>query len=344
MLFSCLSTGIENRFMDVSHLAVPSPFFPATVGLRSQALKLSFVDPKVKGWFLRPTLFFHQAMEMFTHRFNRHHSEDIFHQAHIGESVSILYAPFYLDDGLVDGVLNQPIPKEPDTIFDINQFTGGPADWRVRFIPTLCPDCGWDMKGGHKDALVLFCKNCDTHWQATKNGLVRVEAAHMPGNDAQETIYLPFWRVRATVTGIDLSSYADLVKTANLAKAVQPGWEKRPFSFWGPAFKVRPKSFLRLTHQITMVQPREELVASGPRGNVHPVNLPVSESIETMKVNLAGIIRQQKHFAKIIEAIQVTPKSYLLVYFPFSVRHHDLVQPTLNIAVNRNQLALAGNL
>ena len=31
-------------------------------------------------------------------------------------------------------------------------------------------------------------------------------------------------------------------------------------------------------------------------------------------------------------------------YLPFEVRHHDLVQPDFNIAINRNQLALAGNL
>jgi hypothetical protein len=45
-----------------------------------------------------------------------------------------------------------------------------------------------------------------------------------------------------------------------------------------------------------------------------------------------------------LAGIQIKPSRYLLVYLPFEIRHHDLVQTTFNIAVNRNQLALAGNL
>src|SRR3989339_2060059 len=37
-----------------------------------------------------------------------------------------------------------------------------PAD-RFRFVPTLCPHCGWDMEG-QKDSLVLICRNCDSAW------------------------------------------------------------------------------------------------------------------------------------------------------------------------------------
>jgi hypothetical protein len=40
--------------------------------------------------------------------------------------------------------------------------------------------------------------------------------------------------------------------------------------------------------------PGNQLVASIPKGDMHPVNLPVSESVETLKLNLAGIIRPQK--------------------------------------------------
>lgn len=181
-------------------------------------------------------------------------------------------------------------------------------------------------------------------WQATQQGLSRVNVAHMSTTTANEVLYLPFWRIRARASGILLDSYADLIKTANLPKIPQPGWEKIPFYFWGPAFKVRPQSFLRLTHQTTLSQPREHLVPEVPKGPMHPVNLPVTESVESLKLNIAGFIRPQKRVEADLPAIQVKALRYLLVYLPFEVHHHDLVQPDFHIAINRNQLALAGNL
>jgi hypothetical protein len=343
MLFTCLPSGIHNRFLDVSRQAVPSPLFPVSVGLRSQAMKLRFVSPDTEGWFFKPSLPLGQAMQTLLAHFNRDSPRPILHQSHIGESLSLIYAPFYVGKRIVDAVLNRPVTGELDEPFESGRFSGGPADWRIGFVPTLCPNCGWDLQGG-RDALVLHCKNCQSMWQASKQGLTRVNVAHMPGPEDKPTIYLPFWRIRADVAGIDLNSYADLVKVANLPKVIQPGWERMPCHFWGPAFKVRPQSFLRLTHHLTLAQPRDHLVADVPAGAMHTVNLPVSESIETLKLNLAGFIRPKKVIQARLPEIQVKPRRFLLIYLPFEIRHHDLVQTTFNIAVNRNQLALAGNL
>jgi len=181
-------------------------------------------------------------------------------------------------------------------------------------------------------------------WQPSKQGMSRVNVAHLPTPEEENTIYLPFWRIKADVTGLDLDSYADLVKVANLPKAIQPGWDRTPWYFWGPAFKIRPRSFLRLTHHITLSQPRSSLIARVPKGSMHPVNLPVSESVEALKLNLAGLLRPKKIMEDRIADIRVKPSRYLLVYLPFEKRHHDLVQPTYHIAVNQNQLGLAGNL
>jgi hypothetical protein len=77
---------------------------------------------------------------------------------------------------------------------------------------------------------------------------------------------------------------------------------------------------------------------------MHPVTLPVSESVEALKLNLAGLLRPKKIVEDRIARIQVRPSRCQLAYLPFEIRHHDLVQPTFNIAVNQNQLGLAGNL
>ena len=343
MLFSCLLSGIQNRFLDVSQQAVESPFFPASVGLRSQAMKLRFVSPGTAGWFIRPTLPFGQVMQTFLSRFNLNLPAPILHQAHIGESLSVIYAPFYAGRQIIDAVLNQPVSKTTMETPDFKTWPGGPADYRIRFIPTLCPNCGWDMQG-RRDALVLHCSNCSSMWKASEKGMARVNVAHLPADNDHNIVYLPFWRIRADVLGITLDTYADLIKLANLPKVIQPEWNKRRFYFWGPAFKLRPQSFLRLTHHITVSQPCDDLVAEIPRGTMHPVNLPVSESAETLKLNVAGIMRPKKRVETHINAINMKPRRYLLVYLPFEKRHHDLVQTTFGIAVNRNQLALSTNL
>ena len=343
MIFSCLMSGIQNRFLDVSQQAAPSSLFPASVGLRSQALKLRFVSPETQGWFLKPALPFRQVMETVLKRVSRQLTQPILHQAPIGESLSLIYAPFYVSNKIMDAVLNQPVSSELDESFDWRALSGGPADWRLRFIPTLCPHCGWDMQG-HRDALVLHCENCESMWQASKQEMTRVNVAHMPGVKDENIIYLPFWRIQADVSGIALNTYADLVNAANLPKVIQPGWDQIPYHFWGPAFKVRPQSFLRLTQHITLAQPRNHLVAHAPKGVMHPVNLPVSESAETLKLNLAGFIRPKRLVHERIGKITIKPRRFLLVYLPFERRHHDFVQTTFNIAVNRNQLALSGNL
>jgi hypothetical protein len=343
MIFSFLTTGMRDRFLDASQQAVASPIFPASVGLRSQAMKLRFVTPESRGWFLRPTLPVDEVRSSFLDQFNRTASEPILHQAHIGESLSLLYAPFYAEKRLIDGVLNKPVSAELDAEAELARLAGGPADWRIGFIPTLCPHCGWDMQGD-RDALVLHCKNCSAMWQVRKARWSRVNVAHLPAGPGRDSVYLPFWRIRAEVSGISLDTYADLVKQANLPRVVQADWHRLPHHFWSPAFKVRPQRFLRLARQITLGQPREHLVAKIPAGPLHAVNLPVSEAIELLKMNLVGFIRPKKVVVERMADIHVKAKRYLLVYLPFETRHHDLVQATFNIAINRNQMALAGNL
>ncbi|MGD8549587.1 MAG: hypothetical protein PVJ45_08195, partial [Desulfobacterales bacterium] len=86
MVFSCVEDGIKHRFIDFSHQAVDSDYFPISVGLRSQALKLNFVTPESKGYFLRPTQTFKNVMSIFTHRFSTSLPNPVFHQSHIGET------------------------------------------------------------------------------------------------------------------------------------------------------------------------------------------------------------------------------------------------------------------
>jgi hypothetical protein len=342
MLFSCVSDGIRQKFMDVSHQAVKSPYFPISVGFRSQALKLKFVTPETEGRFLEPDHPFEKVMKIFEERFKGSVPKPVFHQAHIGESLSLIYSPFYITNKVYDAVLNEPVSSALPDDFDISNFSGGRPDWQIGFLPTLCPDCGWDLEG-HRDSLVLICRNCDSLWQSDGKKFKKLIFAHIP-EKGENIIYLPFWRIRADVSEIDLKSYADLVKIANFPRFVKKEWYDMKFSFWSPAFKVRPQIFLPLTQKMTLFQHREKLSYKLPVSELYPVTLPFSEAVETMKINLANFVIPQKKLLPKLSDIEIRPRSFLLVYVPFIEKHHELIGLASNFAITKNQLKMAGNL
>ena len=254
----------------------------------------------------------------------------------------MIYAPYYLDSGLVDAVLNRPLADETPLSWQPEDFPGGAARTRLQFIATLCPNCGWDLAGA-RDAHALACANCRSLWQPTGSGFTTVPCAYVPA-DFPDPHYLPFWRIRADVKGLPLNSYADLVRLANLPKAPQNDWETLPFRFWIPAFKVRPRVFLRLMQVLSTALPPEHLEHRFPENNCLGVNLPVEEAVETLRTCLAGLIKPLERMAEMLPHIDIKARKGLLVYLPFENRHHELVSDTLHLAVNKNQLSLAWNL
>ncbi|MGB5745711.1 MAG: hypothetical protein WBM69_01940 [Desulfobacterales bacterium] len=342
MLFFCGPSGITNRFVDVSHQAIVTTYFPISVGVRSQAMKLRFVSSEMEGRFIEPRQSFEEIAANFENRFGKALPKPILHQAHIGESLSLIYSPFYLKDKLYDAILDKPVSAKIDEDFNIDDFDGGSPKWHIRFVSTLCPNCGWNLEG-QRDALVLTCKNCNSTWYPVGKKLKQLKFARIPGDD-DNTIYLPFWRIRADISGINLKSYADLVRIANLPKAVQSGWDDVPFRFWIPAFKVRPQLFLRLASHITVSQPREELIPELPGNRIHPSTLPVKEAIESLPITLAEFMKPRRKMMERFPNIQIDAKSFTLVFVPFNEEHHEFIHHDYQIAINKKVLAHSKNL
>jgi DNA-directed RNA polymerase subunit RPC12/RpoP len=342
MLFAYGPQGVSHRFVDASHQAVARDDFPISVGLRSQALKLRFVSPDTPGHFIHPQVDRAAATEQLAGRFTQEFPTPILQQAHVGETLSMIYAPFYIGDGLVDAVLDRPTGHRPEAADLTEKLPGGAPDWRIRFLATLCPACGWDLQG-ERDAHVLACRNCQSLWRPGRRRFERVGFARVESR-SPEAVYLPFWRIQAEVGGLALESYADLVRAANLPRSVQPGWETRPFRFWAPAFKVRPGVLLRLARALTLAEPFAAKRQTLPAQGMQTVNLPVTEALDIIKINLAGFLRPASRVPELLPALTIRPRKYLLVYLPFEARPHDLVNDDLAIAVNRSHLRLAANL
>jgi hypothetical protein len=342
MLFFCGLREIRERFIDISQQAVATSYFPFSVGVRSQAMKIRFVTPDTEGRFLKPTVDSQSIFDNFNQRFGKSLPRPIVHEAHVGETLSLIYSPFYVKNRLYDAILDKPVSDVLPQEFNLAEFADIDPRGHIRFVSTLCPNCGWDLEG-ERDALVLRCKNCDSAWYPVGKKLKQLKFAHVAGRE-ENMIFLPFWRIRAKISGIELNSYADLIKVANMPRAVQPAWHDIAFRFWIPAFKVRPRIFLRLASQATVVQPQGDLIPRLPDNKIHPSNLPVQEAIETLKLTLASFMKPRKTLAEKLPDIQVTAKSFTLVFLPFHEGHHEFIQPDYNIAVNKNVVSLSKNL
>jgi hypothetical protein len=339
--FVSLPGGIKTRIVDVSQQAVSSPMFPASLGLRSQTLKLRFVAPENEGVFLKPQVSSKELLRLAEETFTSPIRDPMFAKAFVGDSMSQIYSPFYVTDQVFDGVLNRPVSPAPPEGFDVSKMEGGKPDWRIEFIPTLCPSCGWDLQG-EKNALALSCKNCNSLWMNKGTGFIKLEFGLFPA-ETPDSVYLPFYRIRAEVSGIKLDSYADLVKTANMAKVVQAGWEEKPFRFWTPAFKIRPDDFLFFSRNMTLSQPPKEYVAELPQGEVLPVTMPLADAVESLKINLASFIKPPK-MLQVLDTAQIKAKSVVLVYIPFQKSGKELFQPAFNLRTNKTLLEYAKNL
>jgi hypothetical protein len=195
---------------------------------------------------------------------------------------------------------------------------------------------------GERDTHALMCTNCSSVWIPFKNKLKQIRFGSLLDNKG-DAVYFPFWRIKADVSGVSLTSYADLINIANLPKAIQKGWDRIDFYFWVPGFKVRPKTFLRLLSHMTAIQPTAELQAQLPDQKIFPTTLPAEEAVETLKINLASFMKNDTLFDS-LDQITIKPRDILLALIPFEEDYHDYIQSDYHISINKNQLALSGNL
>jgi DNA-directed RNA polymerase subunit RPC12/RpoP len=336
ILFQCTASGINHRIIDLSYQGLPSRIFPISLGLRAQTLKLQFVSPEKRGYFIRPLIPLNTIKGIIEKRFQNGLSSKVYHQSLIGESFSFIYSPFYIDGKFFDAILNKPISSALDEGFSIKSFDGGPPEWEVKFISAQCPHCGWDLEA-EKEALVLECKNCNTLWRSHGGKLKPLVCSHLP-HHYDASYYLPFWKIRADVSGIELGSYADLVRLSNLPKVIRDSWESRTLYFWVPGFMARPLDILRFSRNLTIHQPFQGEVVGYPEGEKYPVTLPVEEATETLKTTIASLMRPARIMMPKLTEIHIKPTSFLLVYVPFERRGDELSNQEFRLRLDRKIL------
>jgi len=335
-VYYCQDLTIGHRFVDITRAGLKARVIPSSLGLRPQAMKMKFVTPDTQGSFLKFSLKAIDVVEKAANLSSAFSSGQISHRAFIGETLSLIYLPLYLEGNkLFDGILNRHIDNVPSQdIFESN-LVGNPK-WDLTFMPTICPDCGWNLEG-EKDSVVLTCGNCYSAWEATKGKFRKVDLWSVSGQDAN-TAYLPFWSISATSTGVEINSFADFIRVTNQPMVIRREWEDMEMSFWTPAFKIRPKVFLRLSSQITVTRRNFQLEREIPGKKPYPVTLPQTEAVQAMKLTLASSAVNKKNVLPRLPDVKFDIKRSSLVYLPFSDTGHDMALQNTSISMSKQAL------
>jgi hypothetical protein len=343
MAFFCRGDQIRYAIKDMSFLASSHTVFPHSLGVRPQVLKLRFVSPELEARFFSPNVPLKKVMDSVDKQFhsadNSHGIGPVLHRAFIGEAVSLIFSPVFIErDQFHDGVLPRPIGRIPENYLDDLLPFERQSNWQINFLPTLCPLCGWDLHG-ERDSVILFCRNCNSAWGASKRGFVQIDFGVIPGK-GEADFYLPFWKMRVGIEGLRIQTFGDLLRMAHLPKVIHGGFEELDLHFWAPAFKAPPGLFLRLTKQMTISQLQEEVEASLPKSSLYPVTLPLSEAAETIKVALADIVIDQSRTLPRLDQIEVQLNQSHLIYLAFVLTGSDFIQIQTRHCIPKNSLRI----
>jgi predicted RNA-binding Zn-ribbon protein involved in translation (DUF1610 family) len=336
-VYFCRGTSIGHRIVDITRQGTALKQLPMSLGLRPQVLKMRFITPDVAGSFLKYGLRFADVLVKVAKHMLAFGSGRLLHRAYIGEALSLIYLPLFVQKSRVfDAVTNRPIANLPHGEDIFAAAIDDSPRWQMAFMATICPQCGWNLDG-ERDSVALTCKNCDTVWEASEGRFTRMRFRAVLGKD-ENSIYLPFWRIRAQDRGLKINSYADFIRLTNQPRVIQRQWEDQVMAFWIPAFKIRPKIFLRLARQMTVSQRDFEMEEVIPKRNLYPVTLPQSEAAQSMKITLASSGLIKKKIFPLLPRVNFTIEESTLVYLPFNETGHEVIQEHMRVGINKNAL------
>lgn len=339
-VFSCIGGQVRHRVVDFTHLGAERMVagLPLSLGLRPQAMRVSLLAGPVPGTFLPLTLQARAIVDLALQRENAAPEtgyEPLRHEAFIGENVSCLYLPLFLqDDRLHDPVTLRMVAAGVDAAGLRRRGLPFQERWLPRYLATLCPKCGGSL-GGERDSLVLSCPNCHTCWEEA-DGRLRQLTWRRIASSRKGVRYLPFWKITLGSSGVTLDSFGDFLRLTNQPLVVRSEHDREALCFWIPAFRIQPRIFLNLARGLTLSQMRLPPGQATMSGGLFPVTLPRDEAERAIKTVLAETAVNRRDVLPLLPKIDLHPLATELVYLPFNDNGHDLVQ-------EQTSLALAGS-
>ena len=339
-IYYCKGKHLKYKVVDTTQQGMDGSSLPPSLGLRPQAMPVSLVTDEVDGHFLRQTIKAKALLERaarLTVIDSEKIKEPFYHRAYVGETLSCIYLPLYIDqDVLYDAVTNTVLGKG-DSIEKMQAHAMGyKSSWAPHFLATLCPHCGDSLAGAH-DSLILNCKNCHSSWEEKQGGFQKIKWNAVEST-FKEMYYLPFWKLSVRTSGIEMNSFADFLRVSNQPLVIQEWHRKRELSFCLPAFKVRPSTFLRLGKNMTLSQKNIPHGEQEVPRNLHPVTLPRKEAIQALKSVFADSALNKRNLLPQLPHVHFHTLDTELSYLPFFDKGHDYVQEQTGISLAKSVL------
>ncbi len=312
------------RVIDHSHRAVKINDFPVSLGFRSQTQSLKFIQKEVAGSFLTPDITQKEIIGQISGSSEK--------KIHIGEILSLIFMPFYRDkDRLIDGLSGKILEKSLILASDQKR----PNVHHI-VTPSLCPNCGWALKG-RTTSLVLHCTHCERVWLIHRKKLNSIKFRVADIHEKTD-ILIPFWRFSIMFKNLELSTFAQLIKIANLSKVIRKSDETQRLYFYIPAFKINPKLFLRISKQTTLAQMAFLKMTALPKIDFLPADLSLEEGFQAVFPLLMELCANKKETWAVLKTEQLKLTSFDLTYLGFQKAGSEYVQDTLCASLPVNSI------
>ncbi len=339
-IYYCKGKHLKYKVVDTTQQGMDGSVLPPSLGLRPQAMPVSLVTDAIEGRFLRQTIKAKTLLEraaLLTVIDSENIKAPFYHRAYVGETVSCIYLPLYIDqDALYDAVTNTVLGRG-DAIEKMQiQALKYKSSWSPHFLATHCPHCG-DLLAAAHDSLILNCENCQSSWEEKQGGFQKIRWSAV-ATAFKEMYCLPFWKLSVRATGIEMKSFADFLQVSNQPLVIQKWHRERELSFFLPAFKVRPSTFLRLGKNMTLSQGRVPPGEQQVPKKLHPVTLQRKESIQALKSVFADSALNKQNLLPQLPNVHFHTLDSKLMYLPFFDKGHDYVQEQTGISLAKSVL------
>jgi len=347
-IYTCSGRSVGFKVLDTTHRGIDAHLVPPSLGLRPQAMKITMARESLGGRFVKrrakPAAVLKRAEKLVDSVFESG-TEEICHRAFIGESVSCLYLPLYIEnDALYDGILNRRLGTTESAgawLSNTDNLLPYNSSWQPRFLAMICPRCG-DTMEGEPDSIILHCFNCDSSWEEVKGRFQRVPCAVVASDE--RAVQLPFWRIRVESGGIDMKTMGDMLAVANQAVVIRDAHRRRGLEFWIPAVKIRPSVFITLAKGATLSQLKYPAGTAALSRNLQAVTLPGREAIQALKSVFAELSVNRKDVLPMLPKLSFSIKACTLVFLPFADTGHDYVQVHSGLSVASSVVRLGRKL
>jgi predicted RNA-binding Zn-ribbon protein involved in translation (DUF1610 family) len=349
------NTLIDNSFCAVRDLPFDAPY---SCGIKSQICKLKFIDMSDNGIYLPPQIPIKEVKSIFMKSlqkqneflkaiFSLNHKKDIQYESQqfldvlIGEIISLIYFPFYIEKKEVfDAITRIKICNLQNDLPAFENFKPYPP----AFVSTLCPECGWQLYA-KEESLVLICNNCGIGYQIDKSNFNRVQY-YIFNSIKKADLLLPFWCIKVYEKNNKLQTYNDFIKFTRQPFNLVKSDENKEFFLWFPAFKTNPSLFVLLSKLLTLNQlelkdARENIPKNS---NFYPINLHQQEAFEASKIVLAELKQDKKNLYNEITKLELSLLSYKIVYIPFEQKGFEYFNPMLKLSIMANALKWGMNI